>query len=805
MCFKKITFLLFINLFMISANLFAENEKDSLESILPFAPEKERCDILNGLAQLTKSPDTTKAAGYARQALALSNKLNYCRGKATATIILGILNKNKSNFNQARIYYLQGLALGLKCKEPYSVSLAYHSLGNLALIKGDYPVALKYYIASLKLSEQLNDYRRIAKTLTNVATLYFELNRFQEGEHYYLRALTLHKNLNDELSIAEVSNNLGNIYLSKGYQLKALFYYSTALEVFRRIGSIYDISSVLNNIGVIYQQRNQHNKSKPYFLESLSLDIAAKDYKAQALAASNLSLVYDKINKKDSAVYYADMAIAITTAQDLLHEQIEAYTNAAVVYKNTGNNAKAKTYHEKAETLKNKINSSYTHTAVNNLQGKYEAEKKEITLKLLAKDNEIKQLKINEQKKTIANRNIIIILGTTVLFFMALAIALFIYLLGAKKATKEIELNNTAKTNLLNKINHELRTPLNSILGMTQLAVESKNYNELKEYLLNIKLSGEELTFVLSNIINYLQISNKQAKAEEVPYHLKDMLDEIFKIYHSFCKNKGILFTNAIGIDVPEEVIADRFKIQTIINNLFYNAFRHTQKGVVNIHVKQAAFKATEKGNLSTLQVIVSDEGEGLKENEIKNLFKHGHKNKERGFGIGLFVIKELTKLVNGNITLTSEIGVGSTFIFEFDVKINDSYSFNPNKLNNQLNVLVVEDNLLNQKLITKILDKEKIQYQIATTGIEALNKLTEKSFNAILLDIGLPELNGFEVAYRIRNHEEYSTDKNIPIIALSANEDTNEHKKCIEVGINEYLSKPINKELLIKYLYRLS
>jgi len=102
-------------------------------------------------------------------------------------------------------------------------------------------------------------------------------------------------------------------------------------------------------------------------------------------------------------------------------------------------------------------------------------------------------------------------------------------------------------------------------------------------------------------------------------------------------------------------------------------------------------------------------------------------------------------------------------------------------------------------------LDKEKIQYQIATTGIEALNKLTEKSFNAILLDIGLPELNGFEVAYRIRNHEEYSTDKNIPIIALSANEDTNEHKKCIEVGINEYLSKPINKELLIKYLYRLS
>ncbi|MFN4082613.1 MAG: tetratricopeptide repeat protein [Bacteroidia bacterium] len=793
---------------MNAINVFAENEKDSLESILPYAPEKERVDILNGLAQLIRSSDTTKAASYARQALALSNKLNYCRGKATSTIIIGILNKNKSNYNQAKKHYLEGLALALKCKEPYSVSLAYHSLGNLALIKGDYNIALRYYIASLRLGEQLNDYRRIAKTLTNIATLYFELEQFDKSEDYYLRALRINSDLKDELTVAEISNNLGNIYLAKDYQLKALYHYSNALEVFRRLGSIYDISSVLNNIGVIYQHRNQHARAKPYFLESFYLDIKSNDKKAFAAVATNLSVVYNKLGNNDSAIYYANLAIKISKENNFLPELAEAYHQAALVYKSMGRKDKALEYEKLSDKITTDISGLEKQLEVNSLQNKYEVEKREIELKLLAKENEIKQLKIEEQNAQIYTNNIIIVSAAVVVFFLLLIIILFIILLSERKKYKEVELNHSTKTNLLNRINHELRTPLNSILGMSQLSMESKNFSELKDYLLHIKLSTDELTYILNNIISYLQLSNKQANPQKVPFHFIDMLQEQFKVFSAQCKSKGILFSHTILHQVPSDVIADKIKIQTIINNLFYNALKQTDKGVVSIEVKEAARKTNNGKTFSTIQITVNDEGEGLTETQIKNLFKNASKPKEFGLGLGLLLVKEFSKLLNAHITVTSELGKGSSFLFELDVEVfekenhSNQKEFNPQK---NITVLIVEDNVLNQKLLTKILERENIQYQIASNGKEALEKISEKTYDAMLLDLSLPVINGFEVAYKIRNEEEFESDKNIPIIAISANEDMNEYKKCIEIGINEYISKPINKELLIKYLLKLT
>ncbi len=801
-CIGFVLFLFFLNSNIANA---IENEKDSLESLLPFAGDKDRCDILNGLAQIIKSTDTTRAGNYARQALALSTKLNYCRGKASATIILGILHKNRSDFNEARSKYLEGLALALKCKEPYSVSLAYHSLGNLALIKGDYKTALRYYIASLKLSEQLNDIRRVAKTLNNIATLYFELNNFDKAEEYYLRVYKLNKVLNDELTSAEIANNLGNIYQAQNYELKALYYYSNALSVFRRLGSVYYISSVLNNIGVIYQQRGQFIESKPFFIESFELDYKSKDYKALAATCNNLSYLYYKVNKNDSAIYYANLAIKLATEHQFLPELQQAYRFAAAAAKKEGKTAKANEYFEKAEKLQQSIAGAQKQLEVANINNKYEAERKAIELKLLEKENELKRIRIEEQNLEISRRNIIIFAAGLVIFFLVLTVVLFVMMLNTKKQQKEDLSKYTAKLGLLSRLNHEIRTPLNSISGMAQLAMESKNFNELKEYLVGLRLSGDELTFILNNIISYLELNNKQAQVVKVPFHFDDVVQQQFKKFAALCKHKGIVFTSNILQGVPTDIFNDKSKILLILNNLFYHAFQSTNRGVVKIDVKSIAQKTNDNKKFHTIHIVVTDEGDGLSENQIKNLFKSQQYSHEFGIGLGLILIKEYARMLNGHITVTSEIGKGSEFTFEFDTQEIANTKNAIINLTKPLTVLVAEDNLLNQKLISKILEKENIQATIVSSGKALLDKLSERQFDAVILDVSLPEMNGFEVVYQIRNDENYESDKNIPVIALSANNDAKEHNKCIELGVNEYLSKPINKELLLKYLRQLT
>jgi CheY-like chemotaxis protein len=805
---KLITWLVFsLLLFFANSNnaIAIENEKDSLESLLPFAGDKDRCDILNGLAQIIKSTDTTKAGNYARQALALSTKLNYCRGKASATIIIGILHKNRSNYNEARSKYLEGLALALKCKEPYSVSLAYHSLGNLALIKGNYNTALRYYIASLKISEQLNDIRRVVKTLNNIATLYFELNNYDKAEEYYLRVNKLNNVLNDELTSAEIANNLGNIYQAKNSELKALYYYSNALAVFRRLGSIHYISSVLNNIGVIYQRRGQFNESKPFFIESFELDIKSKDYKALAATSNNLSYLYYNLNKNDSARYYADLAIKLATEHQFLPELERAYRFAAAAAEKDGKIAKANEYLAKAEKLQQSIAGGKKQIEVENISNKYEVERKAIELKLLEKENELKRLRIEEQNLEISRRNIIIFAAGIIIFFLVLTVVLFIMILNAKKQQKEDLSKYTAKLSLLGKLNHEIGTPLSSISGMAQLAMESKNFNELKEYLLGLRLSVDELIFILNNIVSYLELNNKQTQVVKVPFHFNDILQQEFKKFAAMCKHKGIVFTSNIIQGVPTDIFNDKSKILLILNNLFYHAFQSTKKGVVRIDVKSIAQKTNDNKRFHTIHIVVTDEGDGLSENQIKNLFKNPQHSQVFGIGLGLTLIKEYTRMLNGHITVTSEIGKGSEFTFEFDTQeiVNTKNAIiNHTK---PLTVLVAEDNLLNQKILLKILEKENIQTTVVTTGKELLNKLSEKQFDAVILNVSLPEMNGFEVTYQIRNDDSYEADKNIPIIALSANNDVKEHNKCIELGVNEYLTKPINKELLIKYLRQLT
>ncbi len=786
-----------------------ESEQDSLESLLPFANDLQRADILNGIANCIRSSDTTKAGNYARQAFTLSDKLNYCKGKATAYIILGILQKNQGNYLGAQEHYLSGLALALKCREPYSVSFAYHSLGNLAYIKGNISRAMRYYIGSVKISEQIKDNRRAARTYNNIGTLYLEINDTTKAEEYYLRSLDLYKGNEEELTVAEIENNLANIYKMRGYDLKALYHYSNALEVFRKLSSSTDISSALDNIGLVYLDRNQYRKALPFFMEALKLDQTYNDERTIVLTYSNLASVYLKLNMMDSAFYYGENALKFAEKQVAGSDKASAYAVMAALNEKKGDDAKRKYFLRLKEVTERAFMSKNEKNEITSLTVQYENERKEAKLKLMAKQNEINQLKIHEQQLELETKNLLLVAFSAAIFLLLLITGLVIYSFYLNKQKKLFELSSKAKSSMLQQINHEIRTPLHGIVGMSQLALESKTFVELKEYLANIKLSSDELMFVLNNLIAYLQIDRKEAHPVAAPFDLLESLEELFRSYDFQCKAKGLLFNQMVYPGLPRMVKGDHQKVLTIVQNLLSNAVKHSTKGVVKIEVKQTAQRVKDHKQLSTIQFTVSDEGPGLDEKEIKHIFKGNVKvsNKGNGFGIGLKNVKELCDLLKGHIEVISEKGVGSSFIIELEMEVLEQNEIKYNQALSKLSaikpnkfaILVVEDNQLNQRLLTKILEKEGYNYGIAENGLMALELLKEKSFDLILMDIRMPKMDGIETTYNIRNKEEFVLDRDIPIIAVTAHDDAEEKKKCFDIGMNDYVTKPFDKDILLQ------
>jgi len=784
-------------------------EKDSLESLLPYANDLQRADILSGLANCIRGIDSAKAGSYARQAYTISNKLNYCKGKANALITLGILEKNRGNLAQARLHYLSGLSMSLKCKEPTVAAFAYHSLGNLSYIKSDYKRSIQYYIASVKISEQIGDRIKSARTYNNMGSLMMELDKLQQSEDYYLRALDLYKGSNDKLIIAEIENNLANIYQQRGFDLKALYHYANALEVFREKSSLLDISTALNNIGLVYLKRKQVKKALPFLHESYRLDMQLKDPKAILLVISNLMDAYNQSEKYDSTLYYLNLGVNIYKSNPKMYEVTNVFQSAADMYGKLNNKAKQDSFLNLYNQVKKEFLSKENHAEIKLAATEFEIERKEQKIKLIEKENEISQLKIREQELSIRQRNILLVATIIALVFLSLIVSLLVYLFQINKKSKDFELSSKSKSNILNQLNHEIRTPLNGVVGMSQLAMESKTFAELKEYLAFIKLGGEELVFVLNNLITYLQLDRKEAKPVLAPFDLLLGLEDLFNIYNQQCKNKGILFNQMVMPGIPKMVNGDKQKVLIMIQNLLSNAVKQTNKGIVKVEVIQSATRKKDNKKFSTLQFSVIDEGPGLSEKEIKSIFKGNPKriNSETGFGIGLKNVKELADLMNGHIEVISEKGVGSSFILELeleDLEVNGNFVNSNNTSNTLFNprnyhILIAEDHLVNQFLFSKILEKEGYSYTIAENGLKALACLKERNYDLILLDIRMPVMDGIEAANLIRNSDEFEKDREIPIIAISAHDDSLEKKKCFEIGINECLNKPVKKETLLK------
>ncbi len=374
---------------------------------------------------------------------------------------------------------------------------------------------------------------------------------------------------------------------------------------------------------------------------------------------------------------------------------------------------------------------------------------------------------------------------------------------------KELAENaNLAKSSFLANQSHEIRTPINTMLGFAQLIKNHPLPAEAEEYLDFIISSGKILLSLLGNVLDLTKIEEGKIEILAEPFHLKETITSNVYPYKFQAREKGLNFTLKFDKNIPNLLIGDSQKIVQIILNLISNSLKFTKQGEI-----QVSFKCLSKpqNQLFTLGIEVSDTGIGILKSKQNSVFEDYTQadssiNKEfGGFGLGLSIVRKLTNLMSGEIgvqspgKLSNNSGpCGSTFWIHLPLQITDSQILpkassetNHVHFKGEVKVLLVDDNYLNQRLGSAMLDDIGCTVVLANNGKEALNYLQKENFDLILMDVQMPVLDGFETTRRIRKEQ----DSKVPIVGLSANVYKEDIEYCFESGMNDYLGRPFTKK----------
>lgn len=382
------------------------------------------------------------------------------------------------------------------------------------------------------------------------------------------------------------------------------------------------------------------------------------------------------------------------------------------------------------------------------------------------------------------------------------------YLNDSERKIKEASL---MKEQFMANMSHEIRTPMNAIIGFTNILKRTELKPEQRQYVQNIHSAGENLLALINDILDLSKIESGMMQLEDTNFSLRSLVSSVSAMFHEKIQEKGLKYEAVTDDNVPDILCGDAVRLTQILVNLLGNAVKFTENGEINFscHLLHSGEHRVE------IQIIIKDTGIGIAKEKQARIFERFQQaetettRKFGGTGLGLSIVRQLVELQGGSINLKSEPGKGSEFSIKLPFKLPDEEKMLSEALAsenhaisvNDVKILIAEDNVMNQQLIKHLMKNWGMSFVLVNNGAEAVAKIKGEEFSVILMDIQMPEMDGYTATGIIRNE----LKSEIPIIAMTAHAMTGEKERCLQLGMNDYISKPLKETVLYNIIAQYS
>ena len=685
--------------------------------------------------------------------------------------------------------------------------------------RGDYYNAKENLKKALEIAYKLDDKISQGIINTKIGKLQFLVNEPKKSLSSLTKAISIQREIDDKVNLGLTYNIRGVIHSNLEQYTAALEYFKNAEFSFDKQNSEKYLADVYLNQAQVYLKLNQIDKAQSKLENSI---VKAKKYQQNRVLSTSYI--------KNAQVYFAK------TEYNLALDQAKTGLDIALENKNTSNINDA--YLTLSKIYQSKEQYKSAHLYLNKHLNLTDSLKTVSKAALSSKSNpsqiryvespENEQL-INQPTEEEAEGNlarITTILSISLITILSL-LTLSLYknnnirlrtnnMLQIKNdelivAKEKAELASKTKANFLSTVTHELRTPLYAVTGLTNLLLDEKPKEKQIPHLKSLKFSGDYLLTFINDILQINKIEANKVELDPEDFNLKTKIENVIAALNNSAHNNNTQIHFEYEKDLPENYIGDQLKISQILINLLGNAIKFTQDGDIWVKVKHK----TVNKNLYNLQFEIKDNGIGIsqeKQNQMFESFSQGSiqiNRKYGGTGLGLSIVKGLIKILNGKISLESQLGKGTSFFFELPLKHvqpkrkkeipkESKHIENIKALDlENIKILVVEDNKINQMITKKILTKMGLGCDIVDNGEDAVEMVKNTDYNVVLMDIHMPGISGLEATKRIRDF-----NKELTIFALTAVTLEDKMHEFDEAGFDDIISKPFKQETFEKKLY---
>lgn len=679
--------------------------------------------------------------------------------------------------------------------------------------KKDYGKTIQVGEETIELASQIKDYKNITQLASLMGNAFLQIEDTLQAKRIFSKSLENSEKRKDSASILAARIDLGNFYALQKEYTPAILQYKQALPLAKKLNDTTYLFILNYNIAEGSLEL-QDLKEADYYVEQMKIYGGNLKWPTYHAAAALLLGKYFVLKKNPvQAINHLTRSIGISEEENDIEGLIEAYEYYAKAEVLLGNFRRAYELREKYDFYKNEKYKTDKIEAIETVTGKFKLNQFKQEIKAKELQNEFNEQQAKKETTIIWSG----IAGGILLLFSLFVLnsnrkrkKLFKDLLVKNKqyleAKEKSEELTKAKSTMFSTISHELRTPMYGIIGIASLLKDDKSLKKHKE---NIKSLNFSADYLLSLINNVLQLNNLDSshykELNKVPFNIRELVNNVIKSSEFIRTEKPNTFEVFISNDVPTYIIGDNVRLSQVLINLVGNSTKFTENGIVRLEI----LKLHSKGRKICLQFSVKDSGKGISPENQRLIFDEFSQTndggKYKGTGLGLPIVKKILELHNSEIFIRSGIGQGTEIKFDiwYHAPLKQTADITEPLLKEEIffkgkHILVVDDNKINQIVTQKSLHKLGVTSKAANSGQEAIAMVKDENFDLILMDVHMPEMNGFQTTQAIRKF-----NNSTPIVALTAVEIEEIKEKIKSSGMNDFIIKPYKHHFFVEILYK--